>query len=281
MIKRREKAQSLVSGPVASAPHALGRQGRTQSLRRRGKPSSLFPMPSHLLYQAADDPQIKRVRSFTELIGTQFVDGVNAICWERTLAGDFEEIVERLAPREGIHPVDVTDLRALELSAAGCRARDVLIEDLELLRGAGLAPSLDCILAYPRDDAPGGLSTDVYSFHADSATAPADTYLCSYTESASEGLRNEEALQRIRIPETRAALLQQFGGEDNEAFCEYLAENCYALHYVPLPGARPFSFGLGNLWRIAVDYPGSPVPPCIHRAPMTGPGRPPRLLLIS
>ncbi len=41
------------------------------------------------------------------------------------------------------------------------------------------------------------------------------------------------------------------------------------------------SFGLGNLWRIAVDYPGSPVPPCIHRAPITRPGRPPRLLLIS
>ena len=36
-----------------------------------------------------------------------------------------------------------------------------------------------------------------------------------------------------------------------------------------------------HLWRIAVDYPGSPVPPCVHRAPETRPGRPPRLLLIS
>jgi hypothetical protein len=125
------------------------------------------------------------------------------------------------------------------------------------------------------------VSTDVYSFHADSATAPADTYLCSYTEAASEGLRNEDALQRIHIPETRAALLRGFGGEDNEAFREYLAENCYDLHYAPTPNAQPFAFGLGNLWRIAVDYPGSPVPPCIHRAPITRPGRPPRLLLIS
>jgi hypothetical protein len=238
-------------------------------------------MPSHLLFPPAGDSRIQRVGSFEELLATPFEDGINAICWERTLAGDFEEIVERLAPREGIQPVDVTDLRALELSAAGCRARDVLIADLELLRGAGLAPSLDCILAYPRDEDPGGLSTDVYSFHADSATAPADTYLCSYTESASEGLRNEEALQRIHIPETRAALLQRFGGQDNAEFCEYLAENCYDLHYLPVPGAQPFSFGLGNLWRIAVDYPGSPVPPCIHRAPITRPGRPPRLLLIS
>jgi hypothetical protein len=76
-------------------------------------------------------------------------------------------------------------------------------------------------------------------------------------------------------------LLRGFGGEDNEAFREYLAENCYDLHYAPTPNAQPFSFGLGSLWRIAVDYPGSPVPPCIHRAPITRPGRPPRLLLIS
>ncbi len=238
-------------------------------------------MTPHPFFPPAGYTRIKSVSSFEELLATPFADGLNALCWERTLAGDFEEVVERLAHGEDIHPVDVPDLRSLGLSAAGCAARDVLIADLELLRGAGLAPSLDCIRGYPRDEAPGVVSTDVYSFHADSATAPADTYLCSYTEAASEGLRNEEALRRIDIPETRAALLRCFGGEDNEAFCEYLAENCYDLHYAPVPNARPFSLGLGNLWRIAVDYPGSPVPPCIHRAPITRPGRPPRLLLIS
>ena len=31
----------------------------------------------------------------------------------------------------------------------------------------------------------------------------------------------------------------------------------------------------------AAMAPGSPVPPCIHRAPETHPGDPPRLLLIS
>ena len=36
-----------------------------------------------------------------------------------------------------------------------------------------------------------------------------------------------------------------------------------------------------NLWRIATDHPGCPVPPCIHRAPATLPGASPRLLLIS
>ena len=48
-----------------------------------------------------------------------------------------------------------------------------------------------------------------------------------------------------------------------------------------LPGARPWSFGVGHLWKIACLYDGSPVPPCVHRAPPTIPGQPPRLLLIS
>jgi len=85
----------------------------------------------------------------------------------------------------------------------------------------------------------------------------------------------------VEIPETRAALLQLFGGADDEAFRDYLSENYYDLHYAAAPGARPFSFGQFNLWRIALDYPGSPVPPCIHRAPDPIRGHPPRLLLIS
>ena len=76
-------------------------------------------------------------------------------------------------------------------------------------------------------------------------------------------------------------LLQLFGGADDAEFAEYLSDNCYDLHYSPAPDARPFSFGIGNLWRIAVDWPGSSVPPCIHRAPEPPPGSPPRLLLIS
>jgi hypothetical protein len=46
-------------------------------------------------------------------------------------------------------------------------------------------------------------------------------------------------------------------------------------------GARPYSFGTGNMWRIAIAWPGCPVPPCIHRAPESVAGAPPRLLLIS
>ncbi len=225
--------------------------------------------------------RIKVVTTFHELVSTPFGDGINALCWERTLAGDFDEVVERLAVIEGITTLDAGLLESLPVSAGGRTAIQTLLADQELLRSHGLAPTLDCIHAYPRDEDPGAVPTDVYSFHADSATVPTDTYLCSYNEASSEGLPNEQAQRRVDVPETRLQLLELFGGPDNDEFREFLRETCSDLHYAPIGEARPFSFGIGNLWRIAVEYPGSPVPPCVHRAPEFRPGRPARLLLIS
>jgi hypothetical protein len=225
--------------------------------------------------------RIKVVKSFDELVTTSFGGGVNALCWERTLTGDFGEVVEQLGVSEGIATLDDSRLNALRVTGAGRAAIDVLLEDQRLLRAHGLSPVLDCIRGYPRDEDPGAVRTDVYSFHADSATVEADTWLCTYTGASSEGLRNDEAQRRVDIPETRAELIKLFGGEDDGDFLDYLRENCYDLHYAAVPQAQPFSFGLGNLWRIATDWPGCPVPPCIHRAPETFPGQPPRLLLIS
>lgn len=228
-----------------------------------------------------DLPCIRYVASFNELVSTPFADGVNALCWPRVLTGDFQELVDLLGPVSEITGIDEADLRALTLSPAGQLARDTLIADLRLLRDRDLAPELNIIPAYPKDDASGPVPTDVYSYHADSANVEADTFLCSYTVSSSEGLRPEDAVRCADVPEIRAKLLALHGGSDDASFAEFLSENFYDLHYVAAPGARPYTFGLGNLWRITTDWPGSPVPPCVHRAPATVPGQPPRLLLIS
>ena len=225
--------------------------------------------------------RIKVVSSFDELVTTPFGSGVNALCWERTLRGDFDEIVKQLPADEDIVSLDDARLKSLTLSAAGKAAVAILLEDQQRLRALGLSPVLDCIHRYPRDEENGVVPTDVYSFHVDSATVATDTYLCTYSGAPSEGLRNDEAMQCVNIAATRAELLKNFGGKDDAEFLEYLRENSYDVHYVAVPNARPFSFGLGNLWRIAVEYPGSPVPPCVHRAPETLPGEPSRLLLIS
>jgi hypothetical protein len=226
-------------------------------------------------------PRIQVVHSFHELATTRFVGGVNALCWPRTLPGDFAEIVAHLRVGVGITTLDEAELQALPVSPAGRTAIDCLLEDQRLLRELELDPVLDAVNGYTPDEDPGPLRTDVCSFHIDTATVEADTWLCTYHGLSSEGLRNDEALRRVDLPETRAALLRHFGGADDDAFHEYLSENCFDLHYVPTPTARPFSFGVGHLWRIAIAYPGSPVPPCIHRAPDPVPSRPPRLLLIS
>lgn len=233
------------------------------------------------LFQLPDYRRIKQVQSFNELVSTPFADGVNALCWPRRLPGDFGEVLGHFVGSEAIMSLDDARLQALPVSAAGRVAIEILLADLQLLRDHDLDPALNCINGYPRDDSPGPVPTDVFSFHADSATTEADTYLCTYHGLASEGLRNEEARRRVDVPETRAELLKLYGGADDADFRVFLNENCYDLHYAPIPPAQPFSFGLGNLWRIAIDYPGCPVPPCVHRAPHTFLGQPPRLLLIS
>lgn len=228
-----------------------------------------------------DYPRIRQVGSFDELISTPFGDGVNALCWPRTLTGDFSEVVRHLALDDDLTTLDEEILLALPLSEAGQIAVAILLRDLRSLRDLELDPVLNAITAYPRDEEPGAIPVDVYSFHADSAPVVAETWLCTYHGAPSEGLRNDEGIRRLALPGMREILLAEYGGADDEGFTDYLSEHCYDLHYAPLPAAQPFSFGVGHLWRIAVDYPGSPVPPCLHRAPESLPGDPVRLLLIS
>lgn len=226
-------------------------------------------------------PRIKQVYSFHELASTPFQGGVNAMFWQRQLEGDYGEMVSLLNAGPGITTLEDEDLLALPASPAGRVAIAQVLEDLRRLRALELDPVLDCINGYLRDEGPGPVQTDVFSWHVDSATVEADTWLCTYHGACSEGLRNDEALRRVDIPATRAELFRIYGGEDDAAFAEYLNDHCFDLHYVPVSHAQPFRFGQGNLWRIATEYPGCPVPPCIHRAPDTRPGDTPRLLLIS
>jgi hypothetical protein len=225
-------------------------------------------------------PRIQKVRSFEELVSTRFEGGINALCWQRSLAGDFGEVAEKLALGEGITPVTDSQLSALDLSPSGCTAVETLLADLRMLRARDLDPAIDYVRSFWRKTREDPVATDVFSFHVDSATAEADTYLCTYHGLSSEGLRNDEALRRVEVPETRARLLARFGRAEGPAFEKYLRQHHFDLHYEAIRGARPFSFGVGNLWRIAVKYPRSLVPACIHRAPETLPEDSPRLLLI-
>ena len=228
----------------------------------------------------AGQPRVRQVRSFKELRTSRFADGVNALYWERMLPGDYAEVIAKLGPGEGIVPLDDERIRALELSPAGRLAAEAMLADQQLLRDHDLAPSLNCVYDCVRRPDAGTVPTDVTSFHVDSAPVEVDTWLCTYHGVCSEGLRNEDALLKVSIPEIRTALLKEYGGEDDADFAEYLHEHSYDSHYAPKPGATPYPFGTFALWRIAARWPGNPVPPCIHRAPENHPGSP-RLLLIS
>lgn len=232
---------------------------------------------------SSDSFRVRVVHSFQELAETPFAGDINALCWQRILPGDFAEIVRCLGSSQAqpMITLDPDMLRALPLSSAGHLAREGMLADFHLLSERDLAPVLNCVYAYPRDDRPGPIATDVFSFHVDSAPCETDTWLCTYHGQASEGLCNELAQRLVDVPAIRAALLAAYGGVDGAGFQDFMSENSYDLHYAALPHARPYSFGVGNLWRIATAYPGCPVPPSIHRAPAATPGDQPRLLLIS
>ncbi len=222
--------------------------------------------------------QIQYVSNFNELISTPFHDTVNALCWSRELQGDFSELVNKLGTEEGIRVVDMRDLLQLELSAAGQKAREVVVSDLNLLGEMGASPVLNVIRNYERDDASFFFPTDVYSFHVDRSPIPTATFLCTYYGASSDIIPNDHAEQKILIPDVREKLKQLFDGPD-ESFEDFLSENFFDLHYQAQPKANIISLGIGKLWRLAVDHPESPVLPCIHRAPKENEGEP-RLLLI-
>lgn len=222
--------------------------------------------------------QIHCVTNFQDLVSTPFHGAMNAICWTRKLAGDFAEIVNKVALNENIAVLDQEELRALQLSEQGQLAREILLHDLKLLKAHGASPILNVIRCYERDDACPFFPTDVYSFHVDRSPVPTDTFLCTYHGESSEILPYAQAQQKVLVPEIRDELKKLYRGAA-EGFESFLSEHFFDLHYLATPAARPISLGLGHLWRLAVDHPESQVPPCVHRAPKEKIGQH-RLLMI-
>ena len=222
--------------------------------------------------------QIHCVTNFQDLVTTNFHGAMNAICWTRKLAGDFSEIVNKVVLTENIVVLDQEALLELQLSEQGQLAREMLLNDWMLLKAHGASPTLNLIKYYERDDAYPFFPTDVYSFHVDRSTVPADTFLCTYYGESSEILPNSQATQKLLVPEIYDELKKLYAGAE-EGFESFLKEHFFDLHYLAKPDAQPVSLGLGNLWKLAVDHPESKVPPCLHRAPTEKNGQT-RLLMI-
>lgn len=222
--------------------------------------------------------QIHSVANFQDLISKPFYEEINAICWKRELIGDFSEIINKIELDENIVELSAVQLHELQLTEQGNLAREILLNDLKLLKAHGASPILNIIKYYERDDSFPFFPTDVYSFHVDRSPIPTDTFLCTYYGESSEIIPNSQAIQKILIPEIREELKKIYSGAD-EYFEEFLRENFFDLHYQAQPHANIISLGLGNLWKLAVDYPKSQVLPCLHRAPKEKSGQK-RLLLI-
>jgi len=222
--------------------------------------------------------QIGVVSSFSELVYTDFKGEMNALCWYRNSDGDFTDIVEKLCIKENITEVFPEDLMALQLSEKGNIAREMILNDLQLLADFGASPSLNLLKCYERDGEFDFISTDVYSFHVDRSPIATDTFLCTYHGAASDIISNSQAEQKILIPEIRTKLKELYNGP-SEKFENFLEENYFDLHYQVHADIEPINLGVVHLWRLAVDHPKQQVLPCIHRAPIENEGEY-RLMLI-
>jgi hypothetical protein len=220
--------------------------------------------------------QIHYVNSFEELVSTAFVGDMNAICWHRKLAGDFSEIIKKVKLNSNLVELNKEQLLKLELNEQGQLARELILNDFELLKTHGASPTLNIIKCYEKDES--FFPTDVYSFHVDRSPVPTDTFLCTYFGEASDILPNSQAQQKVLVPEIRDELKKQYDGKD-EDFESFLTEHFFDLHYQTKPQAIPINLGIGHLWRLAVDHPQSKVLPCVHRAPNEKAGEN-RLLMI-
>jgi hypothetical protein len=226
----------------------------------------------------SDNHQIGLVSTFSELVNTHFHGTMNAICWQRNVAGDFKELVSKLQLQENITEVSVEDLLDLQLLEKGNMAREIILNDLQLLTDFGALPSLNLLKCYDRDEELDFFSTDVYSFHVDRSPIGTDTFLCTYHGTASDIIPNDQVEQKILIPEIRGKLRELHDGPEAE-FETFLKDYFFDLHYQPKPDAKPVNLGQGHLWRLAVDHPMQQVLPCVHRAPVENDGEY-RLLLI-
>lgn len=224
------------------------------------------------------EKQIRYVTNFKDLISIPFQAEINASCWTRNLVGDFSEIIKQIEQNETIVELNKEELLDLKLSEQGQLARNIILNDLKMLKAQGASPILNVIKSYQRDDAYPLFPTDVYSFHVDRSPIPTNTFLCTYHGEPSEILPNAQANQKILVPEIRHELKKLYDGADN-GFESFLTEYFFDLHYQPKPNANIVNLGVGHLWKLAVDHPGSQVLPCIHRAPKEKEGNK-RLLLI-
>lgn len=222
--------------------------------------------------------QIKSVNNFQELVSTPFNGSTNVLSWTRQLIGDFAEIVQKIEVEENMVELHTDELLEMELSEQGHLAREILLNDMKTLETHGAAPTLNLIKYYERDDSYPFFPTDVYSWHVDRSPIPADTILCTYYGATSEILPNAQGIQKVLIPEIRVELKKLYDG-NNEDFESFLSEHFFDLHYHAQPEAQLIKLGLGHLCRLAIDHPGSKVPPCLHRAPIEKNGQV-RLMII-
>lgn len=203
--------------------------------------------------------RVKVVASLSDMFNRAFggAEEVNCIVHPRKLSGDFNALARRLSAPLKLEKkpfvelsTDAFALHARSLRGAEKKAAKAILADMKRMDEQNLNPVLRVI--GEGDYREQSAFDRVHDFHADGVTKVGGyKVLCCYTSPVTEGLRLEDA--------------------------EFQEDGYYKMK----PGAKPFSFRPGSIWRHAVIGTGEGILPFIHRAPHVSEQRQPRLILMA
>ncbi len=224
--------------------------------------SSTVKRPS---YVPKDYDLLKVVGSLKDMFNAGVGEVCNVVLFPRKkLSGDFNGLARRLWKDFGdpndlefpeLHKEDleqvVTSLRGRQKIA--CQK---IIDDIVTFESHGFHGGLRLIVP----DSYMKVNAAVHEFHGD--VAEGHRLMCCYNAPVTEALRNDEAVYK--------GIRTTVSGRNEKEFPVYKPEK----------GAKPFSFGVGDIWYQVSNY-WSDVDAFIHRAVETKAGDPPRLLFAA
>lgn len=119
-------------------------------------------------------------------------------------------------------------------------------------------------------------------FHFDGGNVEIGRVLIPYTAPTTEGIAPEDCIRFVDIPKFQQDLIGRYGQDKvDPAELAALYKQGIAEIRLPLPGAVPYSFSAGDVFRHAVQENMAGVTPHLHRAPPMPKGAKPRLLLVA
>ena len=215
----------------------------------------------------------------------------NVILHRRKLRGDFNALAAHLAGNKkvtidrSLRREDVVKAEK-ELKGKAKKAAQEILADIDMLAREGYHSTKLRLIGdegYRMDhgyDLKKG--SGVSLFHFDGGQPLKGRVLTAYAGATTQGIAPEDCIRFVDIPKFQQDLIGRFGQDhvDPKELAALMKRSIADIR-LPKPGAIPYAFSVGDIFRHAVRDNKAGVTPHLHRAPPMTTGAKPRLLLVA